>query len=117
MALLLAAVGLYGVLSYAIAQRGREIAIRVALGATPRDVLSIVAGQGLRVVALGLAAGALLALGAGRLLGNKVVGVSADDPTTFVAVALVLGVVAALACLVPALRSLRVDPATVLKSQ
>src|SRR6185369_14707081 len=86
MALLLAAVGLYGVLSYAVAQRAREIAIRIALGATPGDVLRIVAGQGARVVAFGLVAGALLALGAGALLRGKVVGVSPDDPVAFVAV-------------------------------
>ena len=117
LALLLASVGIYGVVSFGVAQRRREIGIRTALGASPRDVLRLVFRQALRLAAVGLAIGAVAAIGLTRFLSSLLFGVGPTDPVTFGAVAmLVLGVVAA-ACARPARRALAVDPATVLRSE
>jgi predicted permease len=109
-AMLLAAVGIYGVLSYAVANRTRELGVRLALGATTRGVLLLVVRQGVAWSLAGLALGVGAALAGGRLLEGMLFGVRATDPLTFAAVALGLLVVVVLACAVPARRATRVDP-------
>ncbi|HMD30588.1 MAG TPA: FtsX-like permease family protein, partial [Candidatus Acidoferrales bacterium] len=115
LALVLAAVGLYGVMSYGVAQRTHEIGVRVALGAESVDVLRLVVGQGLRLTLLGVALGWLGALGASRLLGGMLFGVSGNDPLTFGAVAAMFVAVALAACYIPARRAARVDPLVALR--
>jgi len=115
LALVLAAIGLYGVISYSVEQRTKEIGIRVALGATRKQVLSMVMRQGLQFAAMGLAIGQALALILNRALKGLLVGVSTTDPPTLVATAAVLLIVGALACYVPARRAARVDPMTALR--
>jgi putative ABC transport system permease protein len=116
-ALLMAAIGLYGVMAYSVAQRAREIGIRVALGAQSADVLRLVVGQGLRLVALGLAVGLMAALALMRLMKKLLFEVSATDPMTFVGVATLLALVALLACWVPARRATKVDPMIALRCE
>src|SRR5205814_8775105 len=106
----LAAIGLYGVLAFIVAQRRREIGVRMALGARPRDVIADVMGQGLRLAGAGVVVGIGLALAGTRLLTSLLFGTSPTDAVTFVAVATLLVVVAAAASLVPALRASRVEP-------
>jgi predicted permease len=110
LALLLAAVGIYGVISYTVAQRTREIGIRMALGAGQSDVLKVVVAQGMLPVAVGLAIGLAASFGLTRLMSGMLYGVSAADPLTFFGVALLLAAVALLATLVPARRATRVAP-------
>jgi putative ABC transport system permease protein len=114
-ALLLASVGLYGVLAFSVAQRTREIGIRMALGAQTRDVLRLVLRQGLTLSLLGIAAGVAVSLVGTRVLAGFLYGVAPTDPATFAAVALVLVAVALVACLVPARRAMRVDPIVALR--
>ena len=116
-ALLLAAVGIYGVMSNAVAQRTREIGIRVALGAERHDVRGLVIGQCMRLVAAGVVLGVPLAMAAGKLYASMLFGTTTSDPMTFGVVALVLGLVALVACCVPAARATRVDPMVVLRSE
>src|SRR5271168_1980451 len=113
--LLLAALGIYGVLSYSVSQRFREIGIRVALGAQKGHVLRLVVGKGLRLAIFGAVAGAAVALLVTRAMSNLLFGVSASDPLTFVAVALGVTFVAALAAYLPARRAMRVDPMVALR--
>ena len=115
LALALAAVGLYGVMSYSVAQRTQEIGVRVALGASRRQVLAMVMVQGMRVTAIGLAVGLALALLLHRMLTGLLVGVSATDPLTLAVTAAVLLLVAAAACYLPARRATRVDPIVALR--
>jgi predicted permease len=117
LALLLAAVGVYGVVSYTVAQRRHEIGVRVALGAQTRDVLRLVVGQGMRPVLAGVIVGLAASLAMTRLLEGLLFGVSATDPATFAATAAALAAVALAACLVPALRATRVDPTAALKHE
>ncbi len=115
LALVLAAVGVYGVVSYSVAQRTHEIGIRMALGARPGQVRRLVVLQGMRIVLVGTALGLALAGWASRYLGSQVYGVTATDPMTFVVVPILLLLVALVANLVPALRATRVDPLEALR--
>ncbi len=115
LAMLLATVGIYGVMSYAVAQRTSEIGIRMALGALRFDVLNMVLWQGLRLAAIGLAMGLALAFAVTRVMSKVLFGISATDPSTFVAIALLLAAVAALACYIPARRATKVDPMVALR--
>ncbi len=115
LALLLACIGLYGLLSYEVARRTREIGIRVALGAHQGDVLRLVIGQGIALAAVGAAIGVGAALGVTRFLSSLLYNVKAADPLTFIAAALLLAAVAALACYIPAQRAARVDPIVALR--
>jgi putative ABC transport system permease protein len=114
-AVLLAAVGIYGVMSYSVNERTHEIGIRMALGAQPSDVLGLVAKMGMKLTGIGVVVGAALALGLARLITTFLFGVKPSDPITYVAVALALGVVAFLACYIPARRATKVDPMVALR--
>ena len=116
-ALLLAALGIYGVIAYGVSQSTREIGVRVALGATPRDVLRMVVGQGVRMAAVGLGVGLVVALAATRLLRSMLFGVEPGDPLTLVAVLATLGAVALLASYLPARRAARTDPLVALRAE
>jgi putative ABC transport system permease protein len=114
-ALLMTAIGVYGVISCSVAERTREIGIRSALGAQPRDIVRLVVGGGLTVVCAGLAAGLVFALAATRFLERSLYNVSATDPATFIGVSAVLLLVALIAQGVPILRAMRVDPTVALR--
>ncbi|HEX6564941.1 MAG TPA: ABC transporter permease [Chthoniobacterales bacterium] len=114
-ALVLAVVGLYGVLSYSVSLRKRELSVRIALGAQVPNILGLVVGQGLKIVAIGLVVGLLSALLLNQLIEGALFGVSTADPISFGASVLVLVVAALVACLLPALRATRIDPITALR--
>ncbi len=113
--LVLAAIGVFGVMSYAVAQRVREISIRLALGALPRDVLRMILGHALGLSAIGLGVGLLAAIGLGRVIQGQLFGVVLLDPVTFAVVPLVLGASAGLASFLPARRAMKLDPANALR--
>ena len=117
MAVVLASIGIYGVMSYSVTQRSHEIRIRMALGAARRNVLRMVMGQGLVLVGAGVAIGVVGAFGLTRLIASQLFGVRPTDPTTFVLVALTLIGVAVLATFVPAMRATRVDPVVALRDE
>jgi putative ABC transport system permease protein len=117
LALLLASLGIYGVMSYAVTQRTSEIGIRLALGAETRNILSLVVGNGLRLAGLGLAIGVVLALPLSRTLGSLLFNTAATDPMTFGGVVVVLGGVAMLASYLPARRASRIAPVEALRHQ
>jgi len=115
LALALASVGIYGVISYLVGQRTQEIGIRVAMGASRSDVLRMVLGDGMKMTLIGVGIGIAAALGLTRLMASLLFGVSATDPLTFTAVAMLLSVVALAACYIPARRAMRVDPMVALR--
>src|SRR5581483_931505 len=115
LALVLASIGLYGVLSYAVTQRSREIGLRMALGASAGSVVRMVVGRGLALTGAGLAIGLGLALAGTRAMKSLLYGVEAFDPATFAGVAALLCAVGVLACWAPAWRASRVDPIVVLR--
>ena len=116
-ALVLTIVGLYGVMSYSVAQRTNEIGIRIALGAQGRDVVMMIVKQGSKLVLVGLAIGLVGAFAVTRLVASLLFGVTAKDPFTFAAVAMLLAVVALLACYIPAWRATKVDPMEALRCE
>jgi putative ABC transport system permease protein len=115
-ALLLAALGIYGVISYSVARRRREIGLRMALGASSRQIRGSIVGEGVRLTAIGLVIGLVLSLGVGRLMTSLLFGISPFDPVTLGAVFALFLTVSLVASVVPALRAARVDPSGVLKS-
>ena len=117
LALMLSAVGIYGVTAYSVAQRTREIGVRMAIGASAGNVLRMVLGGALQTVALGLCIGTAAALTGGRLIASQLYGVSARDPLTYMAIAALLGVVALAASGIPALRATRIDPMAALRTE
>jgi predicted permease len=116
-ALLLASIGMYGVISYSVARRTREIGIRMALGAAPRQVFRMVLGQGARLVSIGLAVGLIASFGVARLMTSFLYGVRATDPATYAAVCVLLTLVVLLACYLPARRATRVEPTVALREE
>jgi predicted permease len=115
LALLLACVGIYGVISYLVGQRTHEIGVRVALGAQRNDVMRLIIGHGAKMALIGVTIGIIGALALTRLMSNQLFGVSANDPLTFAAVAILLIIVAVAACYIPARRAMRVDPMVALR--
>jgi putative ABC transport system permease protein len=116
-ALVLSAIGIYGVMAYTTTQRQHEIGIRVALGAGAREVMALVVGQGMRLVAVGLGIGLCGAWLLSRVLSSQLFGITTRDPVTYITVAALLGGVALTASYLPARRALRVDPMTALRSE
>jgi putative ABC transport system permease protein len=116
-ALVLTIIGLYGVMSYSVAQRTNEIGIRMALGAQTHDVLRLIVKDGVKIVVIGLLVGMGGALLLTKLLETLLFGVTTRDPLTFLLIAALLSVVAMLACCIPALRATRVDPLEALRSE
>jgi putative ABC transport system permease protein len=117
LALLLALIGLYGVISYTVTQRQSELGLRLALGAQRRDILRLVIGQGMKLALLGVALGTIAALFATRLMTSLLFNVSASDPLTYGAIAALLVLVTLLACWIPARRATKVDPMIALRCE
>jgi ABC-type antimicrobial peptide transport system permease subunit len=115
--LLLASLGIYGVLSYAVSQQPHKIGIRMALGADPRDVLGMVVRQGVKLSTVGIAIGLGAALAVTRLMTSLLYCVSPSDPLTLAAVVLVIAVATLLACYIPARRAMRLDPTVALRAE
>jgi len=108
-------IGVYGVMSYSVAQHTREIGIRMALGARPSSILKLILGRGMFLIVIGVAIGLLASFGLTRFISTMLFGVTPTDPLTFVVIVLLLALVALLACLVPAQRAMRVNPIVVLR--
>ena len=116
-ALLLAALGVYGIVAYSVAQRSREFGIRVALGAQPAQIIGMVVAQNLRIVVIGVAIGLAAAIPVTRLLGGLLFQVRPNDPATFAGIGMALAIVALVASYIPARRGTRVDPIATLRSE
>jgi len=116
-ALIMASTGIYGVISFSVAQRTQEIGIRMALGAESRDVLNMVVRQSLWHIGIGVAVGMAAALILGRVMASALAGVSGTDPIALGGVAIVLALAATVATLIPARRAVRIDPVTALRSE
>ena len=116
-ALLLAAIGIYGLMSYSVEQSAHEIGVRLALGAAKRDILSMVVSSGMKLAVVGLGVGIAAVVWAARLLTGMLFGVKPTDPATYVAVVATLGAVALLACYLPARRAMRLDPIIALRQE
>jgi ABC-type antimicrobial peptide transport system permease subunit len=117
LALILGAIGVYGVMSHTVVQRTREVGIRLAVGARPARVVREIVGRGARVTAVATVVGLVASVGASRLLAGQLFGVQPSDPPTYLAGALVLAAVALLACWIPARRAAKVDPMTALRTE
>jgi putative ABC transport system permease protein len=117
LALILAAVGLYGVMAYSVAQRTREIGVRMALGASRSNILRLAIGHGMRLVVCGIVIGAAMSMATARVMKSLLFGLSPSDPLTYGAMALLLAIVALLACWIPARRATKVDPMITLRSE
>jgi putative ABC transport system permease protein len=117
LAMVLTAVGLYGVISYTVAQRTHEIGIRMALGAKPKDMLRLIIGQGMKLGLIGVAIGFALAIGLTHFISSMLFGITATDPVAFAAVIFMLLAVVVMACYVPARRAMRVDPMIALRHE
>jgi putative ABC transport system permease protein len=115
LALVLSCIGIYGVISHLVGQRTHEIGVRMALGAQPGDVMRLVVGHGAKMAVVGVVMGIAAALALTRLMAHQLFGVTAHDPLTFGAVAVLLVLVSLLACYVPARRAMRVDPLVALR--
>jgi putative ABC transport system permease protein len=113
--LLLALIGIYGVMTFMVAQRTREVGIRIAIGAKPAQVIAMILRDGMRLTLVAIVAGWIVALGATRLLASQLFGIGAVDPPTYLAISAILAVVALLACWIPARRAARVDPTVALR--
>ena len=115
LAMLLAAIGLYGVLSFSVAQRTREMGVRMALGAAHREILWLVLKQGMMLALTGLVVGIIATFGITRFLSSMLFGITPNDPATFLMVSVLLTLVATLACIIPAQRAAKVDPMEALR--
>jgi predicted permease len=116
-AILLSFLGVYGLKAYSVARRTREIGIRMALGATARDVIRMIIGEGARITIIGLAIGLIFAIGVGKIVGGFLYGVTGNDPVTFTLIPIALAAVALIACWLPARRATRINPMTALRSE
>jgi ABC-type antimicrobial peptide transport system permease subunit len=109
--------GIYSVIAYSVSQRTRELGIRTALGAARQDILSLVLGEGMKLAAIGLAIGGVMAFGVGMLLRSQLLGVGAADPVTFLSIGALLASVALVASWIPARRASRTDPMVALRTE
>ncbi len=116
-ALLMTAIGVYGVIAYSVAERTREIGVRAALGASAFDIARLILSSGMKIIAIGLAAGTVASIAATRLLESSLFGVSPTDPGTFAMVVVVLLLVTVVAQIVPVARAVRIDPALALRAE